>query len=53
MYDKRNIKKVFSILLLLAFLTPLSACKEFAKDVGDAGNSLGKTIEDTINRNKD
>jgi len=53
MFDKRNIKKVLSILLLLTFLTPLSACKEFAKDVGDAGNEVAKSIEDAIERNKD
>ena len=42
-------------ILIAVFLLPviaLSACnvKEAAKDVGDAGNSLGKTIDDTINR---
>ena len=45
-------KKLF-MLLVLVTLFSLGACKEFAKDVGDAGNSLGKTVDDTINRNKD
>ena len=36
----------------MIFLFTLSACnvKEGAKSVGDAGNSVGKTIDDTINR---
>lgn len=45
-------KKLFMLLVLVS-LSSLTACKELAKDVGDAGNSLGKTIDDTINRNKD
>lgn len=44
--------KIFFGLMILVSLSFLNACnvKEAAKDVGDAGNSVGKTIDDTINR---
>ena len=44
--------KGFFSVMFVAFLFTLSACnvKEAAKSVGDAGNSAGKTIDDTINR---
>lgn len=40
-------------LLIVVLLSSLGACKEFAKDVGDAGNEVVKSIEDAIERNKD
>jgi len=44
--------KMFFVLVMLVSVVSLGACnvKEAAKDVGDAGNSLGKTVDDTINR---
>lgn len=45
-------KKIFLLLMFVSVFS-LAGCKEFAKDVGDAGNSLGKTVDDTINRDKD
>jgi len=44
--------KMFLGLVMLVCVVFLGACnvKEAAKEVGDAGNSLGKTIDDTINR---
>jgi len=46
--------KYILVFLFALSLGSLSACnvKEAAKDVGDAGNSLGKTVDDTINREK-
>jgi len=49
----RNTKRLASTVLLLLFIFSLSACKEFAKDVGDAGNEVAKSIKDAIERNKD
>lgn len=54
-------KSLIMTLLMCAFLM---GCEEFARDagqttkraaeaVGDAGNSLAKTVKDTIERNKD
>jgi len=44
-------KIIFTILFVVS-IGSITACnvKEAAKDVGDAGNHLGKTIDDTINR---
>jgi len=53
MRERRNTKRVASTVIMLFFLFSLSACKEFAKDVGDAGNEVAKSIKDAIERNKD
>jgi len=53
MLIKCKFKQLASTLLLLVFLMPVTACKEFAKEVGDAGNEVAKSIEDAIERNKD
>lgn len=53
MRDCRNTKRAASTMIMLLFLFSLSACKEFAKDVGDAGNEVAKSIKDAIERNKD
>ena len=49
---KGDVMKGFFSVIVVVFLFSLSACnvKEAAKSVGDAGNSAGKTIDDTINR---
>ncbi|VAW64591.1 hypothetical protein MNBD_GAMMA09-953 [hydrothermal vent metagenome] len=44
--------KIFVVVIFVLCFFSLTACnaKETAKDVGDAGNSLAKTVDDTINR---
>jgi predicted small secreted protein len=44
--------KIFFVLMVLFSFSALTACnaKGVAKDVGDAGNGLAKTVDDTINR---
>lgn len=46
--------KAIFVLMVLFSLSSLAGCnlKHAAKSVGDAGNSAGETIDDTISRDK-
>jgi len=39
-------------ILLLLLLASLGACKEFAREVGDAGNDAFEAVEKAIDRDK-